>query len=413
MRGDAAAALRILDAAVQQWPDNAGARYLAGFAALQTGQTDRAVSQLREAQRADPGGTDAALLLARIYFERADYDEAGRFARAYVRRRARDQPEGYVLWARAFEMQGETERARNVIDQMEEGGLPMEAAVERAALERKAAGPSAALAAIEGAELDLTDPANEPALRSLVEDLLALGRGKQAMARVEAALAAHPDASAVHVLKARLHALRDESDAAGQAFAKARELDPGLGQTLAGRAALAAMLGERERAVQLFDDAARANPEDPAAAYAAAQLVLAAGQEAEAEQRLGEIVSRHPGAAGARNDLAWLLADSQRELDRALELAQEAARLDPQPAVVDTLGYVHLKRGEGAQAAEAFRRSLQAEPNAPSIRYRLGLALVQTGDSEGARAAFQQALRGGPFPESKAAERELARLAQP
>ena len=81
--------------------------------------------------------------------------------------------------------------------------------------------------------------------------------------------------------------------------------------------------------------------------------------------------------------------------------------------MVDTLGYVHLQRGEGEQAAEAFRRSLGAEPNAPSVRYRLGLALVQLGDSEGARAAFQQALRAGPFPESEAAERELARLAQP
>jgi Flp pilus assembly protein TadD len=121
----------------------------------------------------------------------------------------------------------------------------------------------------------------------------------------------------------------------------------------------------------------------------------------------------HPGAAGARNDLAWLLAESGRELERALELAEEAARIDPQPAVLDTLGYVHLQRGEGEQAAAAFRRSLAADPKEPSVRYRLGLALLQLGDSEGARAAFQQALGAGPFPESEAAERELARLAQP
>ena len=414
MRGDPAAALQILDAAVQQWPDNAGARYLAGFAALQAGEIEQATSQLREAHRADPGGTDAALLLARIYFERAEYGEAARFARAYARRRARDQAEGYVLWARALAKQGEIESARVVIEQLEEeAGSPMEAAVERAALERKTTGPSAALAAVEGARLDLTDAANEPALRSLVEDLLALGRSDEAMAHVETALAAHPDAAAFYALKGRLHALRGESDAARRAFEQARELDAGLGQTLSGLASLEALTGEHERAVQLFDDAARADPEDPAPAYAAAQLILAAGRRDEAEQRLREIVRKHPGAAGARNDLAWLLAESGRELERALELAEEAARIDPQPAVLDTLGYVHLQRGEGTQAAEAFRRSLGADPNAPSVRYRLGLALVEMGDLEGARAAFQQALRAGPFPESEAAERELARLAQP
>jgi len=414
MRGDAATALEILDAAVQQWPDNAGARYLAGFAALQAGEIEQAVSQLREAQRADPGANDAALLLARIYFDRADYGEAGRFARAHVRKRARDQAEGYVLWARALVKQGKVESAREVIDQLQEDAdAPMEAAVERAALERETTGPAAALAAVEGAGLDLTDPANEPALRSLVEDLLALGRGDEAMARVETALAAHPDAGTLYALKGRLHTLRGESDAASEAFEKARELDADLAQTLSGLASLAALTGERERAVQLFDDAARTDPEDPAPAYAAAQLVLAAGRKDEAERRLNEIVQRHPGAAGACNDLAWLLAQSGRELERALELAEAAARIDPQPAVLDTLGYVHLQRGEGEQAAAAFRRSLQADPDAPSVRYRLGLALVQLGDSEGARAAFQQALAAGLFPESEAAQSELARLAQP
>jgi Flp pilus assembly protein TadD len=117
--------------------------------------------------------------------------------------------------------------------------------------------------------------------------------------------------------------------------------------------------------------------------------------------------------AGARNDLAWLLAESERELDFALDLAKEAARIDPQPAVLDTLGYVHLQRGEGEQAVGAFQRSLEGDPKAASVRYRLGLALARTGDLDGARAAFKEALEtGGPFPESEAAQRELARLTE-
>ena len=414
VRGDAAGALATLDAAVQQWPDNPGARYLAGLAAFQTGEIDRAISHLREAVRSNRNATDAALLLGHIHFERAEYEEATRFARSHVRSRGRKRPEGYVIWARALAKQGDVEAAEKVIARLEEdAGLPMEAAVERAALERQSAGPTAALAVIQGVGLDLTDLANEPALRSLVEDLLALGRTEEAMARVEAALAAHPDAASLYALEGRLLAGRGETDAAREAFEKARELDEDLAQTLSGLASLAALVGENERAVQLFDEAAAANPEDPAPAYAAAQLVLGAGRKGEAEQRLRVIVRKHPGAAGARNDLAWLLAESGRELELALELAEDAARMDPQPPVLDTLGYAHLQRGESEQAAAAFRRSLEGDPDAASVRYRLGLALVRTGDSEGARAAFREALDTGPFPESDAAQRELARLEQP
>jgi tetratricopeptide (TPR) repeat protein len=414
MRGDAAGALGLLDAAVQQWPDNAGARHLAGIAALQVGETERAVSHLREAVRADRNATDAALLLARFYLERAEYEEAVRFARSQVRSRGRDRPEGYAVWARALVKQGEVEAAREVIARLEEkAGLPMEAAVERAILERETTGPSAALAVIEDAGLDLTDVANEPALRSVVEDLLALGRNEEAMSRVATALAAHPDAATLHALKGRLHTERGEADAAREAFEKSRELEEGLRETLLGLASVAALVGEQERAVQLFDEVAAAHPQDDAVpAYAAAQLVLGAGRKAEAEQRLRAIVRRHPGAAGARNDLAWLLAQSQRELELALELAEDAVRMDPQAAILDTLGYVHLQRGEGKQAVSALRRSLDSEPNAPSVRYRLGLALAQVGDSEGARAAFREALDAGPFPESEAAQRELAGLVE-
>jgi tetratricopeptide (TPR) repeat protein len=414
LRGDAAGALKVLDVAIQQWPDNPGARYLAGLAALQTGEIDRGLSHLREAMRANRGATDAALLLARVYLERAEYDEAASFARSYVRSRGRQRAEGYVIWARALAKHGDVEAARKVITRLEEeAGLPMEAAVERAALERQTEGPAAALAAVQRAGLDLTEAANEPALRSLVEDLVALGRTDEAMTRVEAAIAAHSDGASLYALQGRLHAGRGESDAARAAFEKAHELDAGLGQTLSGLASLAALVGETDRAIELFDEAAAADPEDPVPAYAAAQLILGAGQKAEAEQRLRAIVRKHPGAPGARNDLAWLLAESERELELALELAKDAARMDPQPLVLDTLGYVHLQRGESEQAAAAFRRSLEGKPDAPSVRYRLGLALVRTGDEEGARAAFRKALDAGPFAESEAAQRELALLSKP
>jgi len=53
-----------------------------------------------------------------------------------------------------------------------------------------------------------------------------------------------------------------------------------------------------------------------------------------------------------------------------------------------------------------------ADPNSPSIRYRLASALQKAGDNERARSTFEQALALGDFPEAAAAREQLARLSK-
>jgi Flp pilus assembly protein TadD len=79
--------------------------------------------------------------------------------------------------------------------------------------------------------------------------------------------------------------------------------------------------------------------------------------------------------------------------------------------VLDTLGWVRLRRGEIEPAVAAFERALAKQPEFSTARYHLGLALARRGDAEAARQAFDAALAAGPFPESDAARRELERLA--
>jgi len=75
-RGDASAALAAFDEGIANWPNNAGARYLAGVAALQLGDFERAIIELRESVRVDDTATEAARILAKLYFERGDYRQA-------------------------------------------------------------------------------------------------------------------------------------------------------------------------------------------------------------------------------------------------------------------------------------------------------------------------------------------------
>jgi uncharacterized protein HemY len=137
------------------------------------------------------------------------------------------------------------------------------------------------------------------------------------------------------------------------------------------------------------------------------------GDKEGAAARLREIVRRDPGHAGARNDLAWLLAEEDEDLDLALSLAEAARRIDPSPDILDTLGYVYLKRGESTAAVAALEMAVEAKADSPSIRYRLATALDQAGDSQRAREMLQIALRSDAFPEAEAARRDLARLESP
>jgi FimV-like protein len=409
-----AEAFEALDAAVTQWPNNPGVRYMAGYAAYRLGLWDQAVAHLREAVRSGSGKTDAGLLLAQLYLERNETQDAARFARQYTANQGKDKPDGYVVLANAQRQRGiSDDTIEGTLMALEEAGFPLEAAVERAKWAREREGSAAAVRSIEQSGLDLTDPANEAALRVLAEDLSTLNRNDEALARVAAAAAAHPDATSLAELRGSVLLLAGQGDQARASFERALELDPGNSRALLGLGTLAGRSGDVPDAIALLDRAVEADPTNAEAAYAAAQLTLAAGRTQEAEQRLRAVLRMSAGHAASRNDLAWILASEQRDLDLALELAQLAAAIDPHPTILDTLGYVRLQRGESQEAVTDFERALAQDPENPSVRYHLGLALAGVGETRAAAEAFQTALDKGPFPEADAARRELARMQTP
>ena len=102
--------------------------------------------------------------------------------------------------------------------------------------------------------------------------------------------------------------------------------------------------------------------------------------------------------------------ESGGDLDRALTLSEEATRLSQEPEILDTLGYVHLKRGEASAAAVVLEKAVSGRESSPSIRYRLGTALSQLGETERAREMLTLALAAGSFPEADEARQELAQL---
>jgi tetratricopeptide (TPR) repeat protein len=111
-----------------------------------------------------------------------------------------------------------------------------------------------------------------------------------------------------------------------------------------------------------------------------------------------ELAIRHQSNLGeAKNNLAYLFADSGENLDRALDLAQDAKALLPDSAnAADTLGWVLYKRGVPGAAIGYLKEAVaNSDPKSAStnvIRYHLALAYEKNGDRALAVQTLEQAL---------------------
>ena len=119
---------------------------------------------------------------------------------------------------------------------------------------------------------------------------------------------------------------------------------------------------------------------DTLAAAGDANMYFLRGMIAESEQdwpaaedAYRQVFRSDAGSAGARNNLAMVLAQADPpQLEEAIGLAQDAIRMDPtQPNYLDTLAFVQARAGRYDAAADSIRRAIDLEPTNPQWRVRL------------------------------------------
>ncbi|MEM7224992.1 MAG: adenylate/guanylate cyclase domain-containing protein [Pseudomonadota bacterium] len=98
-------------------------------------------------------------------------------------------------------------------------------------------------------------------------------------------------------------------------------------------------------------------------------------------------------------DWRYQWSESQDEaLDKALELAQQAALTDESDARgFGELGFVHLYRKEHDAAIRAYTRALTLNPNDADLMSDMADAMAHSGQSEKAIELLQKAMRLNPF----------------
>ncbi|MBI2381474.1 MAG: tetratricopeptide repeat protein [Gammaproteobacteria bacterium] len=154
--------------------------------------------------------------------------------------------------------------------------------------------------------------------------------------------------------------------------------------------------GQTEAALSLINRGLDGQPKDVDLLYARAILAESLGQSGRSEQDLRAILAQEPDNATALNALGYALADRNQRLTEAGELLQRAFSLSPDdPAVIDSMGWLHYRRGDLTQALEMLRRAYALNAD-PEIAAHLGEVLWQSGAKTEAKTVWNQALDKAP-----------------
>lgn len=316
-----------------------------------------------------------------------------------------------LLYARALYETGRAPLGKQVLERMlQASDPPLQVYVEYATRERQAE-PERAREYLEKVLAEA--PRHEGALRLLIARDVETGQLPAALARLDQAAATGPLPPTLLLLRAQVLVAQGEHARAEEEARRAFAAAPNLTAALDLLAQIYAVQGRIDEAIASFEEAEQVGALPPSGQVLLARLHLSAGHRKEAQGYYEKALAARDDLPGAKNDLAWILAETGADLDRATTLAQEASRAEPDNAdFVDTLGFVYLRKGLDEPALEQFRFAIElSEREArkrPLFHHHMGLALRALGRQGEAATAFARALElDAGFPEADEARREM------
>ena len=112
------------------------------------------------------------------------------------------------------------------------------------------------------------------------------------------------------------------------------------------------------------------------------------------------------------NNMAYYLANNTKDLPKALKYAKRANKLDPQPFIQDTLGYIYFQMGNYSEAETHFKMAYDAKFRDPKFLYHMGMNEWKLGKNDLASDHLRKSIVSGELSpkEMKEARRALSKL---
>lgn len=156
-------------------------------------------------------------------------------------------------------------------------------------------------------------------------------------------------------------------------------------------------MGDTQHSLEAFEKSLAGMPDNSTTMRDLAGLYEVVGRKDTAKQYYERALKIDPNDPIALNNLAYLIADSNGDLNLALKYAQQARqRLPNLSEISDTLGEIYLKKNLVDNAIDSFKSLVVANPGNPTYYYHYALALKQKGDKANARKECEAALAARP-----------------
>lgn len=403
-------ALDVINSAVSSDARSADARLTKARVLLALRKPDEAEKEFQETLTLNPNSLPARLELAEFHRKRREYDTAlsyidkaiEAFPRSFPARTTRVR----VLLAR----EDTWSKARAEIETLTQS-FPKSAEVRALAGEYYlAVGDRNAARRVFVEALELGQTAE--ALTGLVTLDLMAGDRRAAVARLESILARSPNAPEPLMLAAKVYGLGGESGKAEEVLLRLIKVTPDNPAPYAMLGQLYFALGKTDAAIRQFEDLARTESRPVGALTMLGVLAYGKRDMVGAIAWWQKALQIDPTTPAAANNLAWLYAETETNLDTALQLAQVARNAAPEnPEINDTLGWVYYKKKLSERAIEYLRRAVERDAESALLQYHLGMAYAESGEDAKARVALQKALSLDPkFAEAERAKKALSLL---
>ncbi|HEY0839971.1 MAG TPA: tetratricopeptide repeat protein [Vulgatibacter sp.] len=174
--------------------------------------------------------------------------------------------------------------------------------------------------------------------------------------------------------------------------------------------------GRGDEALEVLSDAVRRLPGDEMATFALASARERRGDLAGAVALMQDFLRANPGHPHALNFIGYVWVERGIRLEEARRMILEAVKQRPQdPAILDSLGWCEVKRGEARLGSSILERAARLAPNDPEILHHLAEAYARSARGGEAVATWSRAIEAldrDPDPRLRAAVEEGMRAAR-
>jgi tetratricopeptide (TPR) repeat protein len=416
----------LLNAVIEKNSKDAEALGLRAKLALAKGETAKAIPDLRAVLQQQPNSAEMLRLLARAHLAQNEVGLAQDALRKAVEVDP-TEPEARKEYARLLASQNQPDKAMEQINSILKNDPKNASALETTfrfaasrqdwakaqdiAVKAKQAAPDKATgyqmlgltlqgrqdyagAISEFSQALERDPKSVDSLVAVVRNYEALKQPEKGIAFLQDFAKKHPDGAEAYAILGSALGNAKHFKTAETSLRKALSLNPKYPQAYRALAGVYSAQNDQAKALATFLEGLKNIPDDPGLVVDIGSLYERTGQPEKAIEHYEDVVKRNPKASVVINNLAQLLADHRKDaasLDRAQTLVKELEAAK-QPAFMDTVGWVHYRRGELGKAVSILEGAVTAAPQAPVLHYHLGMAYLGQGNAAKAREHLVKAV---------------------